>query len=415
MPQDAPSGLETRPISAEEFPAFLKVLFDAFGDDFRDDECEIESLVFEPERSLAVFDEDAIVGTAAIFSRELTVPGAVTPVAAVTMVGVAPTHRRRGLLTSLMGRQLTELHENEREPVAALWASEAGIYGRFGYGPAARGARLTTRTPRLRMRPGTDRGTGRIRRVELDHARADLRAVYEQLRPTTVGWLNRNGSWWDYRLWDPEHRRRGATALRAAVYEEPEGRVTGYVVYSIKSDWAVSEPNNEVRIRELAAATPEAHAATWGFVAELDLVRGLTARNRPLDEPLQHLLADPFAVELTAVDNLWVRVVDVGRALAARTYAQEIDVVLEVTDVVCPWNQGRWRLSGGPKGAACSRTTDAADIALTSTELGAAYLGGTSLSALAAAGRVDEQHDGAVAATSPAFAHDREPWCPEVF
>src|SRR5918995_4749968 len=177
MPQDAPSGLETRPISAEEFPAFLKVLFDAFGDDFRDDECEIESLVFEPERSLAVFDEDAIVGTAAIFSRELTVPGAVTPVAAVTLVSVAPTHRRRGLLTSLMRRQMTDLHENEREPVAALWASEAAIYGRFGYGPAARGARLTARTPRLRMRPGTDRGTGRIRRVELDHARAHLRAV----------------------------------------------------------------------------------------------------------------------------------------------------------------------------------------------------------------------------------------------
>src|SRR5215207_9264331 len=175
MSQNVPTQLETRPISAEEFPAFLKVLFDAFGDEFRDDEYEIESLVFEPERSLAVFDEDGIVGTAAIFSRELTVPGAVTPVAAVTMVGVAPTHRRRGLLTSLMRRQLTELHENEREPVAALWASEAGIYGRFGYGPAARGARLTTRTPRLRMRPGTDRGTGRIRRVELDHARADLR------------------------------------------------------------------------------------------------------------------------------------------------------------------------------------------------------------------------------------------------
>jgi predicted acetyltransferase len=415
MPQDAPSGLETRPISAEEFPAFFKVLVEAFGDEFRDDECEVEALVFEPERSLAVFDEDAIVGTTAIFSRELTVPGAVTPVAAVTMVCVAPTHRRRGLLTSLMRRQLTELHENEREPVAALWASEAAIYGRFGYGPAARGARLTARTPRLRMRPGTDRGTGRVRRVELDQARADLVAVYEQLRPTTVGWLSRNGSWWDYRLWDPEHRRRGATALRAAVYEEPDARVTGYVVYSIKSDWAVSEPNNEVRVRELAAATPEAHAATWAFVTELDLVRELTARNRPLDEPLQLLLADPFAVELTAVDNLWVRVVDVGRALAARTYAQEIDVVLEITDEFCPWNQGRWRLSGGPKGAACSRTGDAADVALSSTELGTAFLGGTALAALAAAGRVDERHDGAVAATSQAFAHDREPWCAEVF
>ena len=183
MPQDAPSGLETRPISAEEFPAFFKVLVEAFGDEFRDDECEVEALVFEPERSLAVFDEDAIVGTTAIFSRELTVPGAVIPVAAVTMVCVAPTHRRRGLLTSLMRRQLTELHENEGEPVAALWASEAAIYGRFGYGPAARGARLTARTPRLRMRPGTDRGTGRVRRVELDQARADLVAVYEQLRP----------------------------------------------------------------------------------------------------------------------------------------------------------------------------------------------------------------------------------------
>lgn len=415
MPHDATTGLDVRPISADEFPEFFKVIVEAFGDQVRDDERQIELLVFEPERSLAVFEEGRMVGTTAIFSRELTVPGAVTPVAGVTMVSVAPTHRRRGLLTTLMRSQLTELHETEREPVAALWASEAAIYGRFGYGPAARGARLSARTPRLRLRSDIDRGPGRVRQFEIDQARDHFDTVYQELRPTSVGWLNRNAAWWDYRLWDPEHRRRGATPLRTAVHMEPDGRATGYVIYSIKSEWGESEPNNEVRIRSLAATTSQAHAAIWAFVTELDLVRRLTAWNRPVDEPLQHILADPFALELAVRDNLWVRIVDVGRALAARTYAQEIDVVLDVSDAFCPWNQGRWRISGGPKGAQCSRTTEAADIALTSTELGAAYLGGTSLTALAAAGRVTERRDGAVTEASAAFAHHREPWCPEVF
>lgn len=415
MPPDVSAKHDIRPISVDEFPEFFTVIVEAFGDEVRDDELESELSVFEPERSLAVFDEGRIVGTTAIFSRELTVPGATTPVAGVTMVSVAPTHRRRGLLTTLMRRQLADLQDNEREPVAALWASEASIYGRFGYGPAASGARLSARTPRLRLRPGTDRGEGRMRHVSIADARAHLGTVYEELRQDTVGWLDRPGAWWDYRLHDPDHRRRGATPLRAALHEAPDRRVSGYVVYSIKSDWGESEPNNEVRVRELAATTPQALAATWAFVAELDLVRQLTARNRPLDEPLQHLLADPFAVQLSVTDNLWVRVVDVGRGLAARWYAHEIDIVLDVTDEFCPWNEGRWRLSGGPKGAECVRTSDPADIMLSSTELGTVYLGGPTLAGLAAAGRVRELREGAVTEASRAFVHDRQPWCPEVF
>jgi predicted acetyltransferase len=415
MPSNPPAKHAIRPISGDEFPQFYTVVAEAFGDEVRDAEVEIEGSVFEPERSLAVFDDDRIVGTAAIFSRELTVPGSTTPAACVTLVSVAPTHRRQGLLTTLMRRQLTELHDEEREPIAALWASEAAIYGRFGYGPAARGARLSAKTMRLKLRPGTDRGEGRMRQVSLPDARSAFSSVYEKLRPDSVGLLDRRDRWWDFRLHDPEHRRGGATPYRAALYEEPDGTVNGYVVYSIKAGWGDSEPNNEVKVRELFATTPQALAATWSFVAELDLVRQVSSRNRPLDEPLQYIVADPFAVELTALDNLWIRVVDVGRGLAARRYAHEIDLVLDVTDEFCPWNQGRWRLSGGPKGAQCERTSDPADIALTSTELGAAYLGRPSLADLASVGRVRELREGALTEASRAFIHDRQPWCSEVF
>lgn len=414
MSDDKTTGTEIRPVSRQEFPEYFRSIVETFGGDVRDSDREMDAAVFEPERSLAVFDKGRVVGTAGAFSRQLTVPGATTPLAAVTMVSVVPTHRRRGLLTAMMRRQLTELFEGQREPVAALWASEAAIYGRFGYGLAARYAELTGRTRRMGLRPGTDLGTGRMRMVSTEELRLLVAATYEQIRRKAVGWLDRPGRWWDYRLYDPEHERKGATALRAVVYEERDGTPAGYAVYRIKADESHGQPDSELLVREVAALTPAAYAATWSFLLNLDLVRRVRASG-PVDEPLQHLVVDARAVELSLRDNLWVRTVDVGRALSARRYARDVDVVVDVTDEFCPWNSGRWRLVGGPDGAECSRTPDAADIALTSTDLGAAYLGGTSLSLLAAAGRVRELRPGALAEVSVAFAHDRAPFCPEVF
>jgi len=404
-----------RPIDGSEFPAFYRVLAETFGEDPRDAEREAGQWVFEPDRSLAAFDRDSMVATGAIFSRDMTVPGGPRPVAGVTMVSVAPTHRRQGILTEIMRRQLTELYEQRREPVAALWASEGGIYGRFGYGLAARRGLLTARTADLRLRPGLDLGGGRIRLAGPEEARPHLVGVYEQVRGQQPGWLDRRDRWWDARLRDPEQWRDGATALRYALVAGEDGRVTGYAVYRIKPAWDSRRPDNEAQVLELAATTPQAYAAAWSFVANLDLVARVYKRIAPLDEPLQHLVVDPRAVRLEVLDGLWVRLADVGRALADRVYSADVDIVLDVTDDFCPWNAGRWRLSGGPAAAQCAPTRDTADLTLSSTDLAAAYLGGTTLASLAAAGRVGEVRRGALAVATRAFGADREPWCPEVF
>jgi len=409
------ADVEIRPIDSAEFPAYIRTLVETFGEDPRDADRDADRSVFEPERSLAGVDRDSIIATAAIFSRDMTVPGGPRPVAGVTMVSVAPTHRRRGILTEMMRRQLTELHELQREPVAALWASEGGIYGRFGYGLAARRCLLTGRTAELRLRSGADLGSGRIRLAGSEEARPRLVEVYEQLRAHQVGWLDRRDRWWDYRLYDPEHWRQGATALRYALNMEEDGRVTGYGVYRIKPVWDTGTNDTEVQVHEVAAVTPQAYLSVWSFLTNLDLVPRVRKRIAPLDEPLQHALANPRAVKLEILDGLWIRLADVGRALADRTYSADLDLVLEVTDDFCPWNAGRWRLSGGLGGATCSRTHDPADLAVSGADLGAAYLGGTTLASLAAAGRVGESRRGALQAASRAFAGDRQPWCPEVF
>jgi predicted acetyltransferase len=407
--------VELRPATVDEFPAYFRLLSEVFHSDPRDDEREIELGVFEPERSLAAFDGKDIVGTACIYSRTLTVPGAQLPFAGVSMVGVAPTHRRRGILTSMIERQLGELHEQRGEPVAALWASESVIYQRFGYGLASLGTTLTARTDRLAFRPGTDTGRGRVRLAAPEESMPHLKTVYEAVRPTRIGFLDRSGRWWNNRVADPEHWRDGGTSLRFALYEEPDGQATGYALYRTKNKWEDDGPAGEVIIREMVGSSPQAEAALWRFLTSLDLVRTVRRYHGPRDEPLLFLVTDPRAVQQKTIDQLWVRLVDVDRALAARRYAGEIDVVLDVTDPRCPWNAGRWRLAAGPGGATCERTGDPADLALTSTELGAAYLGSTSLATLAAAGRVTELRPGALTAATTAFRAPRPAWTPEVF
>ena len=181
------TDLELRPIDRTEFPEFYRALAEAFLEDPHDDDRESLGTVFEPERSLAAFDDGQIIATAGIYTRDMTVPGGPRPVAGVTVVSVLPTHRRRGLLTTMMRRQLTGLHEEQREPVAALWASEGGIYGRFGYGVAARQLAWSGSKTKLRVRPGIPLGTGRVVLARPEQARPHEEAVYEALRQHDFG------------------------------------------------------------------------------------------------------------------------------------------------------------------------------------------------------------------------------------
>jgi predicted acetyltransferase len=409
------TDLELRPIDRAELPDFYRVLSEVFLEDAHDEDRELFGAVFEPERSLAAFDDGQIVATAGIYTRDMTVPGGPRPVAAVTVVSVLPTHRRRGLLTAMMRRQLTGLHEEQREPVAALWASEGGIYGRFGYGVAARQLAWSGPKEKLRIRPGIPLGTGRVVLAPPDRARPHEEAVYEALRPTSVGFLARPGAWGDRIADDPERNRGGASAKRHALYTEQDGSVTGFAVYRTRQAGGPERTENAVEVGDVLATAPEAYAALWSFLAGIDLAPMLSRDRAPLDDPLQHILANVRVLEMSVYDALWVRLADVGRALAARAYSTPVDLVFDVADEFCPWNAGRWRLSADGSGAVCERTQDPADLALTSTELGAVYLGGPTLVALAGAGLVTELRPGALSAASRAFAGDRLPWCPEVF
>ncbi|MFE7952540.1 GNAT family N-acetyltransferase [Streptomyces sp. NPDC057426] len=368
----------------------------------------------EYDRSIGVWDGERCVGTAGAFSFRLSVPGgALVPAAGVTMVGVAATHRRRGILTSMMRRQLDDVRA-WGEPLAVLTASEPAIYGRFGYGIATYATRATIDTNRvsLTVPEGTDDVV--LRQADPAKASGACEAVYARKVTARPGMTARQPGWEQVPLLDPESERGGASP-RQCVLAERDGEVVGYALYAIKPEWSYAGAEGSVQVKDLEALDPAAEAALWRFLWSIDLTSSVRLHSRPVDDGWQHLVSDLRRCSPTQRDSLHLRLVDVGAALEARTYQTPVDVVFEVADAFCPWNEGRWRLRGDAAGATCTRTDDAADIALSVRELGAAYLGGTSLASLAAAGRVRELHGGALVRASVAFGSPVAPWLPHGF
>jgi predicted acetyltransferase len=414
VPDDLAARL--RPATADEWPAFLDQMAGAFGETPVGPYVDTPSPVAELDRSLGLWADGRVVATSGIYSRELSVPGAVVPCAGVTWVTVAPTHRRRGVLTAMMRRQLTEIHQQQREPVAALWASEHPIYGRFGYAPATVRAPLSGPAARLRLRPDVGLGTGRVTLVDEAEYRPAAVAVYEAVRRSVPGNLARDERWWDRQLADlPEHRH-GATARRYLLHTETDGAVTGYAAYRMTEGWTdTGHPDGTLTVEEVRATSTPAYASLWQVLLSIDLVSTVRVHRASPDDPIRHLVTDARALTGPVRDGLWVRLVDVDRALAARRYPAPIDLVIEVRDDFCPWNAGRWRLAGHPAGGYCGRTDLDPDLVLGIEELSAVYLGGTSLATLHAAGRVTEISPGAVTLAATAFGWPTTPWCPDEF
>jgi predicted acetyltransferase len=401
--------VEPAPITAEEIPEFRDAVGSAFHNDTSEHHLERIRKTLEPERTLVLRDNGRIVAATGIYTHRISVPGGEVPLAGVTQVGVRPTHRRRGLLTTLMKRQLADVHEAGDEAIAALWASESVIYGRFGYGMATSAADLVVGTRDARFR--TPPEPADVQLMLAPEAVDLMRPIHDAARAQRPGMIDRAGPWWEFRIDDPESDRDGAQALRAAVIEG-----SAYALYAGKLKFEEGQAAGEAIVREVVATTPEGHAAIWSFLLGLDLVRRATYEIAPVDDPLPHMLTEARAVQFTLVgDALWVRLVDLPRALQERTYGQPFEVVFEVADDVCPWNAGRWALRWDGTHATCARTALPAAIELTVAELGAIYLGGTTLDELARARRVKELRQGAVAETSRAFRGDRAPWCPEIF
>jgi predicted acetyltransferase len=414
-----------RPISDDEYAAFRRVHDHSFNSGpapaARWPRLRRQ---FEAERSLAAFDPAlparlAIVGTTGVYSFQMAVPGAVFPVAGVSAVSVLPTHRRRGILRSLMRRQIADIASRGDEPIAALWASETPLYGRYGYGRASSHAsfRFGRGEGALSALAPVDPSLT-LQLAEPADVAAELAKVYDSVLSGQPGFFSRDQDWWERVLDDPAEDRAGSSPLRCVLAAGDDG-VRGYALYRTTARWEEGTvlPDGAISVWELMAADPAAGAALWQDLLSRDLVTSITADLRSADDPLLYQLHDSRRARVRLVDNLWVRIIDLPAALTRRAYSAPADVVLEVTDGLLPANAGRWRLrTAGPGGAAdCARTDEPADIALDVRELGAAYLGGTRLATLAAAGLVSELRPGAVAALSTAMSWDPAPWCPRIF
>jgi len=403
--------IDIRPITPEQGDQYSEILATAFGETLSEEERADHGRWFEYDRSIAAFDGDRMVGTGGAYSMDLTLPGLTTiPIGGLTAISVLPTHRRRGILRSMIAYHFEEV-ERRGELVSALGASESVIYGRFGYGLATTFADYEIDPRRGQfLRPVASRG--RLRLLDPEETAKLVPPLYDRYRRGQPGELSRPQAWWDVYARDPEWSRRGASRHYDVVYESGPGRVDGWVSYQIESRWPNGLAANIVKVRMLVGLTVEAEAALWRYLLDLDLAGTIKLTDRPVDDPIRWRLADPRRLRVTEVgDQLWVRLLDLPGALAARRYAVDDALTLEVSDALRPRNQGRFRLEGGPDGATCEPTTAEPDLALDVADVGAAYLGGASLASLARAERVAERTPGALLRADRMFAAAPPPIC----
>ena len=403
--------LEIRPIRDDEFPTFVDTISAAFSGQAKPEDVERERSIGDLDRCVAAFDGAEMVGGNSALTFRMSVPGGSIATAGVTGVGVKPTHRRRGINTAMMRSQLDDVRARE-EPVAILYASEGGIYGRYGFGVASFQCSIDLGTIRSEYVRGYE-PSGRMRLLEREDALERFRSVYERQWAVRPGGIELSSAWFAYRF-ALSHFGEKRTYIYAA--HETAGELDGYAVYRVKHDWGPNDtPNHMLEVDDLQALSPQVYADLWRYLLDVDLIARVTSDNRPVDEPLLHLLAEPRRLGLRIRDGLWLRPVDLVAALEGRRYGAPGGIVLEVRDRFCPWNEGRVALEGGPDGASCSPTTRSPDLVMTVNEVGAVYLGGVSMRELHRAGRVVEERPGALARADAMFGWDPAAWCPIFF
>lgn len=406
--------IEVRHLDADSYTPWAALMLDTFGGDGGDLEAiaQIRSEV-DLERCWGAYDGPLVVGTAGSVSVALTLPfGGRTPLAAVTAVTVRATHRRRGIMTQLMQRQLTEFHARG-ECLAALWASEAAIYARFGYGLGTYGARLLIRREGSAFRCSCP--VKQVVEIDRDAARRTLPMLQAEAASGQPGFVIRNQQLWQEAFSDPPAWRHGAGRQHFMLHQQGE-RPDGYVCYRTRRQRGPNGENeSSLEVLELHALTPEAYATLWRYCLDVDLIAQVEARNRSVDEPLRHLLLDARALQIRAADGLWLRLVDVGRALERRAYAAGGELVMDVVDEFCPWNTGRVLLTAEGEGARVTPTGREPDLVLEAGSLAGLYLGANRAVTLRRAGRLEERRPGAAERADRLFAADATPWCPTGF
>jgi predicted acetyltransferase len=409
-------SVEIRVCPEGRFAELIRTAEVAFGEDLPDDLIGRVERVADPERFFGALDGDRFVGTSGVFTQRLSVPGGDVAAGGITFVVVLPSHRRRGLMSSMMRLMIDDCH-SRGEPIAMLWAAEAAIYQRFGFGLATYSVNLEAET-RSTGFAREWRRDGTFRLIPAGEGRELVAPIYEVARSQRAGFLARSGNWWEGVLPNPEKDKKGGEARRLVVYETSRGP-EAYAVYKTKAEWNVRGPNSTLIVEEALGASSQGTREIWRYLFDVDLIRTLKAWRMPLDHPVFSLVAEPRRLGATIGDGLWLRIVDVAASLEARTYGiggtASGSLTFELTDSYCPWNAGTWRLDVYGGKARVSRAAGRSQIYLDANDLGAMYLGGVSAAALAAAGRVTEVEPGGLGAADALFAAALQPWCPQEF
>jgi predicted acetyltransferase len=411
------SEISLRACTADDWPAFVASMVTAFGNDMSPAGRASWERIVDPALLLAAVERDSgretIVGTAGWLPFDMTVPGGEIPVAAVTMVTVRPTHRRRGILRRMMVRQFEDARA-AGVGVAVLWASESLIYQRFGYGLAFQRGRIEIDPRRAAFKddPGP---SGQVRLVDEAESLASMTEVYERVRCEIPGSLKRSSLWWEQRtLTDPEHRGTGGPIQRLIL--ELDGRPAGYALYRVFPGFGPdSLPTHALEVNEALGTSPAATREVWRYLFGVDLIAKVRTHRLNAEHPLSLMLTDPRQLRMTVGDGTWVRLVDVKAALEARRYPADGALIFELVGPRCPWNEGVWRLEGGPSGASLKRSKASAELRLATAELASMYLGTVPSTRLLRAGRVDEPEPGAASRADGLFRSDAAPWCLDDF
>ncbi|MFJ9962984.1 GNAT family N-acetyltransferase [Streptomyces avermitilis] len=412
--------IDVRPITEAETADWVRALNTGFlrTPDVSEREVADRSSYLVPARTLGAFDNGRCVATYRSFPQELTaVGGASVPADAISNVTVTATHRRRGLLTRMMAQDLAAAKERG-DVVATLIAAEYPIYGRYGFGAATHSTEWTIDVPRTGLDPrwsGPEDG-GRIDLVDGEDVRKAGPELHERLRRAQPGAVSRDERWWQVNTGVLRLDRSPWTEPFYAVYRSAAGEVEGLVSYECDDHWGdAKQPQNTAKVNWLIAVTPAAERGLWHYLCSIDWITKVTTGWRAPDDLLPHFLPDPRAARVTThADWLWVRILDVVRALEARTYDRPGTLVLDVVDRH-GLAGGRYRLTVGPDGAVCEPTTQDAGLTLDVGELAALWLGDASAVRLAALGRVREQQEGAASVADALLRTSGRPWCPDMF
>ncbi|MEZ5365944.1 MAG: GNAT family N-acetyltransferase [Bryobacterales bacterium] len=407
--------IEIRPHTPDELWDYRTAVARGFGYDPMEQPGERELYLqrHQAERTFVALDDGQIVGTSIAHGFEMPLPGGqLAPIGGLTDVTVATTHRRRGILTQMMRKQLDAAHERG-EAFSALWASESGIYSRFGFGMAMHHERwsIPTANGEFGDHPKFD---GELRFAGTTEMRVIAPGVYSRVLRSRPGMLERPEAWWNLRLADPEHRRNGMSSFYFVVYEE-KGEPKGYAQYRIKNQWTNKQPDKGLFLEELIAETDAAHAALWRFCLDVDMVTSIQTEHQPVDDCLWWMLANPRWLRRMPFDAVWLAILDPIQALSRRTYAIKHKLVLRVKDEFCPWVDGTYELDASEDGVEVKRTTETPDLTLWSSGLSACFLGGAPFSRLQRAGRVEARSQEALRKADLMFGTERAPYCPLLF